>query len=421
MKLFTRYNRINLLATVIVFLLSGISFYFLLRFVLIDQVDDDLKIEQHEIQNYVQQYNRLPEIIAVKDQLISYQPVVSDGGSKNFSNIRMRNSGESEKEMYRQYIFYIHAANQWWQVSVSKSLEGTDNIIKSVVSITLITIVLILVISFLINRVVLRKLWQPFYDTLAAMRHFELGKKEQPVLPPTGIDEFSVMNDTLSQATTKAHRDYRYLKEFTENASHEMQTPLAIIQSKLDVLIQDEQLSEPQSRAVQGAYEAIQRLSRLNQGLLLLTKIENGQYTDTTSINVAQKVSEKIIQFEEMIASKNLTVTTQLDDAVTIHMNPMLADILLNNLFSNAIKYNLQGGVIDIIADEGVLEISNTATAPALDESCLFRRFAASGSSREGVGLGLAIVQQAAAVSGFETRYVYEDQQHHFLLIENNH
>ncbi|MEO5594615.1 MAG: HAMP domain-containing sensor histidine kinase [Chitinophagaceae bacterium] len=421
MKLFTRYNRINLFATVIVFLLSAISFYFLLRYVLIDQVDEDLKIEQHEIQTYAGQYNRLPEIITVKDQHISYTPVNKEGRKKTFSTLGIPDdTGNKDSDVFRQLVFYINTSSQWYKVTVSKSLEGTDNMIQSVVTIALVTIILILAISFLINRLVLRKLWQPFYDSLAAMRHFELGKKEQPVFPATATDEFMVMNDTFKQATAKADQDYRYLKEFTENASHELQTPLAIIQSKLDVLIQDEHLSEPQSRAVQGAYEAIQRLSRLNQGLLLLTKIENGQYTDTVPVNLSQKVTEKIVQFEEMIASKNITVTTTLDKTVSIKINPVLVDILLNNLFSNAIKYNLQGGCIEIIAGKGILEISNTASVPALDESRLFRRFSvAAGSAKGGVGLGLAIIRQAAEVSGFETRYAYENKLHHFLLVEN--
>jgi len=420
MKLFTRYNRINLFATVTVFLLSGIAFYFLLNYVLIDQVDEDLKIEQHEIETYAAKYGHLPEIIKVKDQHITYTAVNSNGGKKAFSTVRMFDEPEKERDIVRQLMFYIEPGGQWYRVTVSKSLEGTDNLLQSIVTITLITILLILAMAFLINRLVLRKLWQPFYETLSAMRGFDLGKKEQLVFPATTIDEFIVMNDTLKQATAKAEKDYLYLKEFTENASHELQTPLAIIQSKLDVLIQDEQLTEPQSRAVQAAYEAIQRLSRLNQGLLLLTKIENGQYADTAAINIAQKISEKIIQFDEMIAAKNITVTKTLDESVNIKMNPVLADILLNNLFSNAIKYNLQGGKIDIIADQGIIEISNSGAATELDAGRIFRRFAKSGQAKDGIGLGLAIVRQAAEVSGLEARYLYEDQQHRFLLVENS-
>jgi len=420
MKLFTRYNRINLFATVTIFLLSGIAFYFLLRFILIDQVDDDLKIEQHEIESYAGKYQRLPEIISVKDQHISYTAVISDGGKKKFSTVKIKDNTDRHPELNRQLVFYIFTGNQWYQVAVSKSLEATDEMTQSIVSISLLTILLILAVSFLINRLVLRKLWQPFYDSLAAMRQFELGKNKQPDFPSTAIDEFALMNETLKQATIKADQDYQYLKEFTENASHELQTPLAIIQSKLDVLIQDEQLSEPQSRAVQSAYEAIQRLSRLNQGLLLLTKIENGQFADTTPIPVSQKITEKLLQFDEMIKLKNIQVSTALDPTVTIKMNPVLADIVLNNLFSNAIKYNVAGGKIDIIADVGVLEISNSGDTAGLDASRLFKRFSKSGQAKEGIGLGLAIVRQAAAVSGLEAKYLFEDQQHHFLLVDNH-
>ncbi len=251
------------------------------------------------------------------------------------------------------------------------------------------------------------------------MRHFELGKKELPLLPPTEIDEFTLMNETLRHVTAKAQQDYQHLKEFTENASHELQTPLAIVKSKLDMLIQDEHLSEPQSRSVQAAYEAIQRLSRLNQALLLLTKIENGQYAETAIINAVQKINEKMTQFEEMIGAKNITVTANIDPLVDFAMNPVLTDILLNNLFSNAIKYNKPGGSIAITADRNMIAFSNTGAASPLDEDRLFRRFSRPGTSKEGIGLGLAIIRQAAAVSGFETRYAFNHQQHHFLLVKN--
>jgi signal transduction histidine kinase len=416
MKLFTRYNRINLFATVTIFLLSGLAFYFLLKFILIDQVDEDLKIEQHEIQTYAGKYHQLPEIIPVRDQRTSYQPVEKDGGNRQFASMWLKDTAEKEPELYRQLTFYLAVNQQWYRITVRKSLEGTDDMIRSIVTITLATILLILVVSFFINRLVLKKLWQPFYDSLAAMQQFELGKNKRPHFPATAIEEFNIMSETLSHATAKAHEDYRYLKEFTENASHELQTPLAIIRSKLDVLIQDEHLSEQQSRTVQGAYEAIRKLARLNTGLLLLAKIENGQYTETATINVSERIRAKLQQFGELVASKDLHITTAMDGQVHIQVNPELFDILVNNLLSNAIKYNRQSGNINIVVKEGLLEISNTATSAGLDESLIFKRFAKSGSAKEGVGLGLAIIKQAAEVSGFETSYTYKDQQHYFLL-----
>lgn len=420
MKLFTRYSRINLLATVIVFLLSGISFYFVLRFILIDQVDEDLKIEQHEIENYAAKYSRLPEIISVRDQQISYTPVAETNQKRIFRTLPVYDSEEGRAELSRQLTFYIETGNQRYRIQVRKSLEGTEKLNQSIVAVTLMTILLILVVTFFVNRLVLRKLWQPFYASLAAMNRFELGKKQLPVFPATTIDEFMVMNQTMNQATQKAEDDYAHLKDFTENASHELQTPLAIITSKLDVLIQDEQLTEYQSKLVQSAYEAIQRLSRLNQGLLLLTKIENGQYAETVSIDIAGRIKDKLVQFDEMIAAKELQVKTSFEPGLLLRINPVLTDILLNNLFSNAIKYNVTSGTIEIVANQNLIEFSNTGEPVALDSDKLFRRFSKPGQTREGIGLGLAIVQQAADASGYQASYYYKDQQHHFSIMRGS-
>ncbi|MFT3935786.1 MAG: HAMP domain-containing sensor histidine kinase [Chitinophagaceae bacterium] len=417
MKLFARYNRINLLATVIVFLLTGLAYFFLLRYILIDQVDEDLKIEQHEILNYAAKYQRFPEVIAVKDQRISYTPVATDGGKQHFSIVQLQEGASKETEAYRQLLFYAAQNNQWYAITVSKSLEGTDALIRTIAIITLLTILLILAISLVINRFVLKKLWHPFHETLAAMRRFELSKKEAPVFPATTIDEFKVMNETLKQATSKAGRDYQYLKEFTENAAHELQTPLSIIQSKLDVLIQDEALTASQGNILQAAYEAIQKLSKLNQGLLLMAKIENGQFGLTSTVNLSEKLKEKIAQFEELINAKNITLETSYDSNLVADINPLLADIMLNNLLSNAIRHNHSGGSIVLHSNQQGISIKNTGSQKALDAERIFQRFSKDNTSNEGIGLGLAILQQAAEVSHFRINYQFEKENlHHFTL-----
>jgi signal transduction histidine kinase len=414
MKLFTRYNRINLLATVIIFLLSGISFYFLLRFILVGQVDEDLKIEQQEINNYVSKYDALPEVIPVKDQHISYVLLDHKSNEEKIETEWLRH--DSTKEVFRTLRFDVKAGGKWYGATVQKSLEGTDDMMKSIISVTLGTILLILIVTLFVNRMILRKLWKPFYETLASMRNFELGKMQLPKFPATNIDEFSFMNATLYDVAAKADHDYRLLKEFTENASHELQTPLAIVQSKLDILIQDEHLSEAQSHATQAAYEAIQKLSRLNQSLLLLTRIENGQFAVISDINIANKITDKLKQFEEMIQSRGLAVKNDIDDPVFMSINPILADILLNNLLSNAIRYNKPGGKIGITIKKGSLEVSNSAINGALDEERLFRRFGKTAQVKDGIGIGLAIVKQVADFSGLSTSYSYQNDQHHFAF-----
>ncbi len=356
MKLFTKYNRVNLFATIVIFLLSAIAFYFAIRFILIDQVDNDLEIEEREIETYVKEHNTLPEPIPVKDQKISYALSGQDFKKRRFTTDHV----EGEKDSFRILQFGIMVKEDMYIATVAKSLEGTDDLTRSILLISLATILLILATSLIINRVLLKRLWQPFYSSLDILKNFRVDKNRSLTFPSTQIDEFAFMNQTILKTTNQAQREYSLLKEFTENASHEMQTPLAIIRSKLDLLIQDENLSEHQSKTMQSAYSAIEKLSRLNQSLLLLAKIENNQYAEKTNINLKQKLEEKLDAFHELWQNQGISVSSSLADA-TATLNHELTDILLNNLLSNATRHNFSNGYIKIVLKEKALEISNSS------------------------------------------------------------
>ena len=179
MKLLTRYNRINLFSTVAIFLLASAAFALLLRFLVINQVDEDLRIEQNEITSYIQKYNKLPEVIKVRDQQTEYIQLkkTPENFDDYFQTSKSYNHHYDEEELLRQLNFNVNVGGKWYHAKVSKSLEGTDDLIQSVVIITVITILLILVATFVINRIVLFRLWQPFYSSLNAVSNFKLGKK----------------------------------------------------------------------------------------------------------------------------------------------------------------------------------------------------------------------------------------------------
>src|SRR2546423_4856178 len=299
MRLFTKYNRINLLATIFIFLLASTAFFFLINYIVLNQVDDDLKIEQGEIQTYVKEHKRLPEPVPVRDQITHYSLAGQSLKQRQFKSLELFDSIEKEKGPFRQLTFSINANGQWYTISVAKSLEGIGKMTRSILLITLSTILLILFTSLLINRIVLKRLWKPFYESLHSIKSFKISKNQPVNLPETMIDEFKFMNLTLEKATSQAQQEYLILKEFTENASHEMQTPLAVIRSKLDLMIQDEHISETQSQTLQSTYNAIQKLSRLNQSLLLLAKIENKQYEEIKTIDINAKLTEKVNEFKE--------------------------------------------------------------------------------------------------------------------------
>jgi len=414
MKLFTRYNRVNLLATIIIFLFASAAFYFLLRYILVSQVNEDLRIEQHEIETYVKEHNVLPEPVPVKDQEINYVRVKEFAPKRKFSTVEMLDSSEHEKNAYKILVFDIIVNGQIFQATVAKSLERTEGLIKSILLITSITILLILITAVVINRILLKRLWKPFYSTMDIVKNFRIDKKHGLHFPAATIDEFAFMNKTLEETTRQASKDYSLLKEFTENASHEMQTPLAIIRSKLDLFIQHENLSDEQTKTMQSAYQAVEKLSGLNQSLLLLAKIENNQYTETQPVNFKQKLEDKVSAFNELWQGQHISVSTSLAD-VSVNMNGELADILFNNLLSNATRYNFQGGFIKIELTNEHLKITNSSRQARLDPERLFSRFYRNDEQGKN-GLGLSIVKQICGISKIRIEYLFDQNTHSFLL-----
>jgi signal transduction histidine kinase len=415
MKLFTRYSRINVLSTIVIFLVASTAFYVSLHYVLLQQIDDDLRIEEKEILTFVQLHDQLPESISVNDQLINYTQVSTPYTERHFTTILLADSKEKNKEDYRQLVFGVQAAGKNYRFSVSKSLEDTDSLLRSILLITFSTILVILIASFFINRVVLKRIWKPFYESLATVKEFKVSRNKKLSFPPVQIEEFQAMNQTLERITSKAQVEYLSLKTFSENAAHEIQTPLAIIRSKLDLLIQDEQLTENQSRMVQAVYGSIQKLVKLNQSLLLLAKIENNQYEEVQETDLAAQVEKKITEFAELWQNQQIDIRYSLEKAVVV-MNPELADILLNNLLSNATRHNFEGGSININLTRKELQISNTSREPELDREQLFQRFYKSSGKNEHNGLGLSIIRQISDSSGFAISYSFREFIHSFSI-----
>jgi signal transduction histidine kinase len=414
MKLLYKYSRINLVASVIIFLLASVAFYFLLHFIFIKQLDDDLQVELNEVATYVSRHNALPEIIPSEDEITSYQ-LTSVYSSKQYLRTLEMGDGD-EKENYRQLQFCVSVNGKNYTVFISKSLENTDHIIRSVILVSAITILLLLIAYFIINRIVLRRLWKPFYSTMALMKKYRIGHGGLPEFEKTDTKEFAELNATLVTTMQHAESEYRNLKEFTENASHEMQTPVAVIRSKMDVLIQDENLSESQSKIVQEAYTAIQRLTRLNQALLLLSKIENKQFAAKEMIALDKILEEKLVSFKEILSSKQLNIAAEIKP-VNVQMNAALADILFNNLLSNCIRHSNAGGEIKVILTDKAIEFVNGPADKMLETKKIFTRFYKGGSNTDQHGLGLAIVKEICLVSGFSIEYKFQNKMHSFIVV----
>jgi signal transduction histidine kinase len=415
MKLFTKYTRINLLIMVIVFLLSAESTYLLTNYALTREMDADLSGIRDRIRDYYGQYHQLPGGHALDEEQVTYEPTGQQMNRSEFTLITRYSQREQKMHNFRQLVFTLPAGDRLYKVTIAKPLEGLHHLFRAILLVSLATILTIILAFLLTNRILLRRLWQPFYDALHTMQHFKLGHTRDLHFPKTTTQEFAFMNESLGMATKKAEEDYLLLKEFTENASHELQTPLSIIRSKLEMLIQDEDLSERQSEIVRSAFAAIKKLSRLNQSLLLLTKISNRQFNHLEEIALKEKVEDKLRQFRELWQAGGIEVTSRLSPA-TIRASPELIDILLNNLFSNASNHNTPHGDIDIALEPSRLTISNTGLSVALDPRRMFNRFYKGEQHTGHNGLGLSIIKQICEVTSLEPAYRFSGNRHTFTF-----
>lgn len=412
MKLIAKYNRVNIPITIAVLLISSIAYYFILHYVLLRQVDKDLRIEQQEIIHHIKENGSLPETSNYKDQQITFQKTNLTNFKEKYSTQSVYNKKEDEEEPYRRIDFLVTQNGTNYIATVKKSEQETEDIVRLILTITFSVIAVLLLVLFITNRFLLSKLWEPFNHTLSQLKQFNLSSKKNITLESTNVDEFIELNKTAISLTQKVKNDYDSLKSFTGNASHEIQTPLAIIKNKIELLSQADNLEESQIHIIQSLNDAASRLSRLNQSLLLLTRIENRQFEPSDKIDLSAVVQKCIDNFRELAELKDIRIEKNIKNNITVEINDSLADILISNIILNAIKHNFPGGTIRIDLNESAFVVSNSGDKPKLKTAELFERFKKESTSAESLGLGLSIVKTICDTYGFEVSYHYQTGYH---------
>ncbi len=268
---------------------------------------------------------------------------------------------------------------------------------------------------FIIMRWVPQRLWQPFRDTLRQIATFKVETGTVPQLPQSNISEFRALNDTLTRIMTESATSYKVQKEFTENASHELQTPLAIAQVKIDNLMQDDTLTERQAQAIQQVYEQLRHMSQLSRTLLLLSKIENNQFKADDRIVVGDEAALFLPQLESIAGSLHIDLRDDSRHRPTA-CNRVLLDSLITNLVVNAVRHNTPGGTISLHVTDLGLTVANTSAEGPLDRDKVFVRFYRNPQNQKGNGLGLAIVKSICDYHHWTIDYSYVQGQHRFTV-----
>lgn len=324
--------------------------------------------------------------------------------------------GRNEKGIpYRQLSQVVSIGGNAYQIVIRQSQEQKTALVTDVTRIMLFVFIGLFAATLIFNWAISKKLWMPFRRSLNKIRSAELQKMEAIHFEESSIQEFNELNASLNYMKERIYKDYINMKEFTENAAHEMQTPVAVVLSKLELLLQDHNLNEEQVRAVLQSTTALRQLSKLNESLLLLAKIDNHQFETADEISLAEVTKKYMRLFDEFIKEKQLTVQTNFNGNFMVTLHPMLADSLIMNLLGNAIKYNYTAGKIEITVSENKYHISNTSRLQPIPPGKLFMRLNTSKENEEtSHGLGLAIAKKIADVNQMHIDYHAEDGIHSF-------
>lgn len=414
MKLLTVTNRYFLFSQSIFYLVAGLVLFYAISYNLDEELDEQLRSEKLHFAKTIEPLDSL-----------------NDTSLTFFNNLSVRNIpfgttmetqlydsmmyDAAQKEMIPNRLIRFQAQTKLanYVVVFRESKIETEDLFYSIFITLMFVFSLFCVILYLSNSYLNRKIWSPFLNTISQIKKLNINDPDVSLkFKGSRVEELNELNVSLQKMIERIKSDFLRMKEFSENAAHELQTPLSIIRSKLESLLQSEKLNNEDAHLIYQALENTVRLSKLNQSLLLLTKIENHQFEQKQHVLFSTVFDKYLSIFTETIEQKSLTIERNRPEEFVFDINPMLSDVLISNLLSNAIKHNVDRGYVRIFLEKEGFEVINTGEVPSCSTDLLFHRFKKGDQSPEHLGLGLALVKNIVETNGLEITYTYYEGNH---------
>ena len=396
-------------------------FYALMLEELYDNTDDGLKdqkiqiirkayenesiLKQHQFD--LNQYRITP--VLVKDYL----------ETDNFRNENFFMEYDEEMEPYRVLeTYFIDKNGNHHKLEIRTATVEEDDFIESLLIALVILYILIIASILIINNISLKKIWKPFYSTLNYLSDYQFGQNKKLISNKTPITEFKLLDSEIAKMITRNEKSVYQQKQFIENASHELQTPIAVALNQIDVLLESDDLTQKNYLEINQIRNTLKRMSTLNQSLLMLSKIENQQFKDKEQVVFNSVVKTMISDFNSILEFKSIELVLIENGEFKTLINKDLAYSLLSNLIKNALKHNINNGKIIIEIDNLSLKIKNTSKRKTpLNSEDIFSRFYKESEDHLSTGLGLSIVKTIIDNhSNMDVSYAFEDPFHIFSL-----
>lgn len=322
-----------------------------------------------------------------------------------------------EREPARSLTSIFQTADgKYWQLKVIIPTFEKEDFRQAIVNwmLCLYILMMIVLVSIIIWKY--NKHMRPLYKVLHWLEAYQVGRKNPPLDNPTKVEEFMQLNETAQAFVQRSEAVFEQQKVFIGNVSHEMQTPLAISLNRLEMLMDDDTLTERQLAELIKTHQTLTHLTRLNKSLLLLFKIDNNQFIEETSVSFRQLVEKYLEDYKEVYTHKHIQVTCQVVSDFTVQMNDMLANMLITNLLKNAFVHNVESGKLRIEIQKEYFSIQNSGVSTPLDSVKIFQRFYQQQKNEGSTGLGLAIADAVCKHSALALEYIYHTGVHEFRI-----
>lgn len=406
-KLLSKTIRTYLYVSIPIFFMCTIGFYYFLKYVITDMVDESLKEDQALIFEFVNND---------RDDVSELHKRISSGYSLNkidkdsiindrFYFVNYLDSTANEVEVFRELQTSILIKDNEYELVIHQSFVESDSLIYSIITFSVFLFIMLTLGITLLHWYSSGKIWSPFYKTLSQIHAFDITNHKEINFDKVNIKEFNVLNKNLKNLTDRIKSEFEKQKKFIDNVAHELQTPLAVLSSHIEVLIQESELDLNQANIINNLDATVMHLKKLNNSLLLLSRIDNDQFSKSQKVSLVNIIEKYLDNHKEEIKMQDIAINRKFVSNSSLMINPTLADVLLGNLLSNSIEHNEKGGLIEIELDDKILTISNTGKELNINPEKLFDKYVRFGDSKKSTGIGLSIVKEICNYYDIDIRY----------------
>ncbi|MDQ1086057.1 HAMP domain-containing sensor histidine kinase [Siphonobacter sp. SORGH_AS_1065] len=418
MRLLTRSNLISTLVLLMALVISGLYIYDQVSEEVRDEIDEELQNRKLEILASLPA-SGYPENSTLKAdfRINPISPSEYKKLKEHYEDIEVYELVETEIEPHRQLVTKFEHQGKYYQLQIETSLLDLEDMGEVITRSTAWVCLGLVLLAFIVNLLLQKRLWRSFYQTLEQLKNFRVDHQDHLLLPQSSIYEFQELTQTVSTLAEVNRKSYQQQKQFVENASHEIQTPLAIALNQTEQLIQNPDLKEEDALTIGLLTEQLERLSALNKALLLITKINNQQFGEQESVEVNPMVIRLINEYEFLAEDKQLDIQVTDEESIIVQANEYLIEILVRNLIRNAYLHTPESGFIKVQLSPNKLEIRNSARAIAGKTEDLFNRFTKQSTHRQSLGLGLSIVKSICDAYGYQPK-ISSDHEEFMISIQ---